>query len=46
MSVVRYFLWGSREINEHFSFSKGIEILIMMILAGLLLIIPHLINFS
>ncbi len=46
MSLIRYFLWGFREIDEGFSVYKGIEVLIMMILAGLLLIIPHLKNFS
>jgi hypothetical protein len=44
--MLRYFLWGFREIDERFTVYKGIEILVMVILAGLVLIIPHLINFS
>lgn len=46
MSFVRYFSWGFREIDERFPVYKGIEILVMTILAGLLLIISHLKNFS
>lgn len=46
MFLVRYFLWGFRGIDERFSVYKSIEILVMTILAGLLLIMPHLVHFS
>jgi hypothetical protein len=46
MFLLRYFLWGFREIDERFSVCKVIEILIMAVLAGLLLIVPHLKNVS
>jgi hypothetical protein len=46
MFLLRYFLWGFREIDERFSIYKCIEILIMAVLAGLLLVIPHLKNVS
>jgi hypothetical protein len=46
MFLIRYFLWGFREIDERFTVYKGLEIVVMVILAGLLLIIPHLKNFA
>jgi hypothetical protein len=46
MSVIKFFAWGFREIDDRFSVCKVIEILIMAVLAGLLLVVPHLKNVS